>query len=296
MHATIKPEWSNPSTILFASKSPADKKIFLFALAQAIESSAELILFHAYDTLGEEAQQVSGTRAYDYAAAACSESQHFEPLVRQIRDAGLSCETIVRPGPAAHEIVAFLREREIDRVVMGSNSRGGIGKLLVGSVAEAVMRIAKVPVCIIGSGVAEDAHRTLARGTILCAVSRSESSRFVVRFSAELAAHRGARLILHHVILPKARAHALAPHDLAQIESNLYSMVPAELRSKLDVQSIVAPGDTAEEILNQSRVQSSNLIVVGAQSTSSFSAVAHPGVAYKVMTRAHCPVIALGIS
>lgn len=70
MAAVIKPGWSKPSTILFASEIPANQKAFAFALAQATEFGADLILFHAYDTLIVAASETSGIRYYDYAAAA----------------------------------------------------------------------------------------------------------------------------------------------------------------------------------------------------------------------------------
>ena len=75
MAAVIKPGWSKPSTILFASEIPANEKAFAFALAQATEFGADLILFHAYDTLVVAASETSGIRYYDYAAAARTEMQ-----------------------------------------------------------------------------------------------------------------------------------------------------------------------------------------------------------------------------
>jgi nucleotide-binding universal stress UspA family protein len=81
--------------------------------------------------------------------------EHLEPLAQRVRDAGVECETVVRPGLAADQILTFLREREIDRIVMGTHSPGPIGKLLVGSVAEAVLRNAKVPVFIVGPEVVD---------------------------------------------------------------------------------------------------------------------------------------------
>ena len=47
MAAVVKPGWSKPSNILFAAEIPANEKAFAFALAQATEFSANLILFHA---------------------------------------------------------------------------------------------------------------------------------------------------------------------------------------------------------------------------------------------------------
>src|SRR5271168_2556361 len=140
MATALKIGWSKPSTILFATESPADEKAFSFALAQACEFGADLILFHAYDTLVVASSETSGVRYYDYAAAARAEIHHLEPLAGRVRAAGIRCEIVARPGLAADQILAFLREREIDRVVMGTHSPGPIGKLLVGSVAEAVLR------------------------------------------------------------------------------------------------------------------------------------------------------------
>ncbi len=96
---------------------------------------------------------------------------------------GVQCEIVVRPGLAADQILSFVREREIDRIVMGTHSPGPIGKLLVGSVAEAVLRTAKVPVCIVGPDVVDGGFRNFATRTILCAVSMQEASYLVASFA-----------------------------------------------------------------------------------------------------------------
>src|ERR1700691_5071858 len=98
MAALLKPGWSKPSTILFASEIPVNEKALAFALAQAKEFGSDLILFHAYDTLVIAASETSGIRYYDYAAAARSEKQQLEPFAQRVRDAGLKCEVVVRTG------------------------------------------------------------------------------------------------------------------------------------------------------------------------------------------------------
>jgi nucleotide-binding universal stress UspA family protein len=293
MAAKMKPGWSKPSTILFASEIPANEKAFAFAFAQAKEFGADLILFHAYDTLVVAASETSGIRYYDYAAAARTEILHLEPLAKRVRDAGVHCEIVVRPGLAADQILAFTREREIDRIVMGTHSPGPIGKLLVGSVAEAVLRTAKVPVYIIGPDVVDGAYRNFATRTILCAVRMIETSHIVVAFAAELAAKHNARLVLQHVIRPQERAEVLAGRSIDQIEADLQVMVPDHLQKKITVQSIVVPGDPTEELLYQGRAQQADLIVLGAHGASAFAAITRHGVVYKVLAHSHCPVITL---
>ena len=196
---------------------------------------------------------------------------------------------VVRPGLPADQILAFAREREIDRIVMGTHSPGPIGKLLVGSVAEAVLRTAKAPVYIVGPEVVDGSYRNFATRTILCAASLQEASSVVAGFAAELAAQHDARLILQHVIRPQERAEFLAGRSLDEVEADLLALVPAKLQGKIAIQTIVVPGDPTEELLYQSRAQQADLIVLGAQGASAFAAITRHGVVYKVLAHTQLP-------
>jgi nucleotide-binding universal stress UspA family protein len=293
MATALKPEWSKPGTILFATEIPVNEKAFSYALAQAAEYGADLILFHAYDTLVVSASETSGIRYYDYAAAARAEMQHLEPMAERAKAAGVVCEIIVRPGLPADQILVLTHERRIDRIVMGTHSPGPIGKLLVGSVAEAVLRTSTVPVLIIGPEVVAGAFRNFETRTILCAVSMLDTSVVVATFAAALALKHHARLILQHVIKPQERSQVLAGRTIDEIESDLISLIPVELQSKIDVQAIVVPGDPTEELLYQGRAQQADLIVLGAHGASAFAAITRHGVVYKVLAHAQCPVMTL---
>lgn len=293
MAAIVKPGWAKPATILFTSEIPANERAFAFALAQAVEFGADLILFHAYDTLVIAASEQSGIRYYDYAAAARMEKNHLEPLAQRVSDAGVRCEVVVRPGLASDQILAFTRERAIDRIVMGTHSPGPIGKLLVGSVAEAVLRSATAPVYIVGPEVADGSYRNYATHTVLAAVSLHEASATVTAFAAEVAARHNARLILQHVIRPQDRAEVMAGRSIDQIETDILSMIPVEIAEKIAAQAIVVPGDPTEEVLYQARAQQADLIVLGAQGASAFAAITRQGVVYKVLAHSQCPVLTL---
>jgi nucleotide-binding universal stress UspA family protein len=293
MATVMKPGWSKPSTILFATEIPTNQKAFAFALAQAREFGASLIVLHAYDTLVVAASETSGIRYYDYAAAARTEKRQLEPLAQLAKDAGVPCEIVVRPGLPADQILAFTREREIDRIVMGTHSPGPIGKLLVGSVAEAVLRTAKLPVFIVGPNIVDGAYRNFTTRSILCAASLHEASKVVVPFAAQLALQHNARLILQHVIKPQERFEVLAGKSLDDLENDLMLLVPQNLRQRIAIQTIVVPGDPTEELLYQSNAQQADLIVLGAQGASAFAAITRHGVVYKVLAHSHCPVLTL---
>jgi len=163
----------------------------------------------------------------------------------------------------------------------------------VGSVAEAVLRTAKVPVFTVGPDVVDGSYRNFSLRTILCAVSLHTSNRVVVGFAAELAAKHNARLILQHVIQPQERREVLANRTIEQLEAELASLIPAALQGKFATQTIAVPGDPTEELLYQAKAQQADLIVLGAQGASAFAAIARQGVVYKVMAHSHCPVMTL---
>jgi nucleotide-binding universal stress UspA family protein len=291
MTFAIKPGWSKPSTILFASEYPADEKAFGFALALASEFGAEIIILHAFGCLDTAAPEVF-ERCYDCDTAR-DEEQRLEDLAQRARNIGIHSKIVMRPGLAADQILAFLREQKIDRVVMGAHSPGPIGKLLVGSVAESVMRNANVPVNIVGPEVVRDAYRNSSGRTILCSVGKHQSSIVVAHFAAELAATHNARLILQNVIPHQQSAEHLDGRSLDQIEAELPSLIPLGLQQKIDVKTRVLLGDPTEELLYQSRSQHVNMIVMGAHDASRFAAISRSGIVYKVLAYAQCPVITL---
>jgi nucleotide-binding universal stress UspA family protein len=155
------------------------------------------------------------------------------------------------------------------------------------------LRTAKVPVYIVGPDVVDGTFRQFSTRTILCAVSMQESSYVVANFAADLAYQHHARLILQHVIRPQERAEVLAGRSLEQVEHDLESLIPRELRATISVQAVVVPGDPTEELLYQEKAQQVDLIVLGAQGASAFAAVTRHGVVYKVLAHAHCPVMTL---
>jgi nucleotide-binding universal stress UspA family protein len=59
----------------------------------------------------------------------------------------------VADGGPADAIVRFARERHVDLIVMGTHGRAGLQRMLLGSVAERVLRLAPCPVMMVRYGV-----------------------------------------------------------------------------------------------------------------------------------------------
>lgn len=61
-----------------------------------------------------------------------------------LHDVTITTETAV--GPASRTIIEYVEQNDIDHVFLGSHGRSGVSRLLLGSVAETVVRRAPVPV------------------------------------------------------------------------------------------------------------------------------------------------------
>ena len=71
---------------------------------------------------------------------------YLEPLVASLKAKGVRAGARVRMGDPAREIVAAAQELKADMIAMTTHGRGGVGRLLFGSVAEAVLRGSPIPV------------------------------------------------------------------------------------------------------------------------------------------------------
>jgi nucleotide-binding universal stress UspA family protein len=66
--------------------------------------------------------------------------------------AGVAVTTHVREGVPHEEILRYVADHGVDFVVVGTEGRSGLDRILMGSVAERVVRLSPVPVLTVGPG------------------------------------------------------------------------------------------------------------------------------------------------
>ncbi len=72
----------------------------------------------------------------------------FETARERADTAGVEVETETTIGSPADAILEYAENNGIDHIVMGSRGRSGLSRLLLGSVAETVVRRSSVPVTV----------------------------------------------------------------------------------------------------------------------------------------------------
>ena len=78
-----------------------------------------------------------------------SAERELPKLARCEDFSGLEIEDVIVHGDAAAEIVRVAGEREVDLIVVSSHGRTGLGRIIFGSTAEAVVRHASCPVLVV---------------------------------------------------------------------------------------------------------------------------------------------------
>jgi nucleotide-binding universal stress UspA family protein len=86
-----------------------------------------------------------------YLSAATAEANTTLDAVKKItEEAGVAATTVVGEGHAVHEgIVRVLESTGADLIIMGSQGRRGLEKLMLGSVTQRVLGAVRVPVLVV---------------------------------------------------------------------------------------------------------------------------------------------------
>jgi nucleotide-binding universal stress UspA family protein len=288
----FKRGWCKPSAILFATECPPSERNFTVALAHAKESDAKLNLFHVAPSTARARMHYPGTNGAG-PQTVLRVRQFFDPLAQRAWDMGIDCQVVLREGNAAEEILKYMGEWQVDRVVMGAHTAGPAGKPLVGSVADTLLRKAEVPVTIVSPFLAEGSYRNFLTRSVLCVVSAHQSSQAVARFAAELAMRYGARAVFQHIIPSQKQPDSIVGTTPVQVERQLRGMIPADILARANIHASVSIGDPAEELIYQGRALRANVIVIGAHDVTHLAPAPNAGYVYKVLAHATCPVIAL---
>jgi len=225
--------------------------------------------------------------------------RHIDAFVSHQRGPAVVLEPRAAEGDPVREILA--EAASADLIVMGTHGRSGVERLVLGSVAEAVVRKAPCSVLTIPL-TARDAVPSvpIAFRRIVAAVDFSDVSMEGVRQAAALALETDAHLTVLHVIeVPEHLAlwiervdgisHVRAWVDAAQ--AYLREAVDPDTRHYAHVEQRVETGRAYREILRVAEEQRADVIVLGAHGHGLVEQMFVGSTAQHVVRRAGCPVL-----
>jgi len=207
---------------------------------------------------------------------------------------GIEHEAVIGEGNIWEVVSNLIKEKEIDLVVLGTRGRTGLGRALLGSVAEQILRQAPCPVLTVGPHVNLWSDEYAKMREILYATDLAADFPIAAPHAVSLAQENQAHLVLLHVI-EDAKAGDLvdSPEVVDVKERKLQQLVAEQAGLWCDPTYIVEQGPAAEKILDVAKRRHTDLIVLGARSVKGLATHLNIGTVHKVVSQATCPVLTI---
>lgn len=227
-------------------------------------------------------------------------------LARELPSEGMRVQLQVAHGKP-HQMLADMAQAEhAQLIVVGHVGRTGLSHLLLGSVAERLLRTAQVPVMVVHKP-SEAATQQRAGGLqaerILVPFDFSEHAQQAVHFAAQLARGGGARISLLYVLdaaalplpnhVPEERGASVVRlrGELGRLLENEQKRLSEELA--MEVNAELVQGLPREEIVHRAAAGHFDLLVMGTHGRAGISRALLGSVAEGVLREASCTAIAV---
>lgn len=200
---------------------------------------------------------------------------------------GLEKKTLLPSGIFADVLVDTIAENDIDLVVAGTHGRTGLTRLVLGSTAEEICRVASCPVMTVGP-LFEPDKKTIER--IVMLTDLSDESRASLPYVVQLAQKYGASVTVLHVLPEETATNPDAKELSEPIRRTMVHAYEESFRG-LNVQYVIQSGEVVPTILGFAQQQRADLIALGIRNAFLPGFQLRSSVAYRVISGAHCPVL-----
>jgi nucleotide-binding universal stress UspA family protein len=228
--------------------------------------------------------------------------EELERFAEPSERAGVRVHLLLDDGYPTQRILSRAQAMGADLIVLGTHGASGFEHLVLGSVAEKVLRKAACPVLTVPPG-DKAAPSALLFQTILCPVDFSASSTEALDYAVWLAAEARSHLIVLHVLEalpsedPRALMHFHMPEYLSFLEidarERMQQIVPEEVRSGIRPELVIASGKPYREVLRVAQEREAGLIVMGVGGRSALDLTLFGSTTNHVVRAASCPVLTI---
>ena len=279
-------------------RSPSSLQAFGYALALARWQSARLNLLEVI----EEAPPPGVNRAPTSDGVPNETRTTLERDLRRVltarRASDVKVEISLRNGNVVQEILAQAKTSRPDLMVIGSHGRGGIQRLVLGSVAEKVLRLATCPVLTVRRGVRLVRRSRSPFATILCPTDFSAAANKAVAYAKRLAQEADAKLILMTAVewpfgdeVTSGAVAELQKSIASNASDALTRLLPRPASNGPRAQAIVAVGKASAAIVKVARARSADLIVMGVSGRGALDVAILGSTTHHVIREGAWPVL-----
>jgi nucleotide-binding universal stress UspA family protein len=214
----------------------------------------------------------------------------------------LPIESHIAEGDVATEVLA--EAESADMVVLGTHGRSGFEHLVLGSVAEKVLRKARCPVMTVPRAAPDATHAVPSLfHHIVAGVDFSDASLHALQYALSLAEEADAHLTVVRVVdVPQELARWAEEADegrtyveqwRALARAHLRDVIPDNARVYCHIEERVETGQPYRELLRVAAEQHAGLIVIGAHGHGVLGRMFVGSTAQHIVRQAVCPVLTL---
>ncbi len=219
-------------------------------------------------------------------------------------------------GHAADEILRYAEENAIDLIVMATHGRSGLGRWVLGSVADRVLRASKAPIWLVRAGVTEETpYDKWPRMTILAPLNGSELAESALPHVEALAKQRGTQpveVVILRVCEPPNPPAYYAP-EISGVSVNwgeylqqeaawrkktadeYIAKIEEQLKEhKINVRSEVLEGKAIDTIVSYAKESPFTVIVMATHGRAGFHRWVYGSIAEHVVLQVSNPVLLIG--
>lgn len=278
--------------ILWATDfSPCSEAALEYALGIAHHYGSHLYLAHVVRPESFQSLVPEAVNAMLDDARRGAEDQMARLLVTG-RLRGVSHQVLIGVGMLWPVLSKILQEHEIDMIVAGTHGRTGFRKLLLGSVAQEIFRLAPCPALTVGPHVRGQMGEGIDVRRILYATNFSPASEISARYALSLAQENHAELFFLHAV---EEGDSLSPGRRIEVADSvgrqLRELLPVQGQPQRAPELVVEFGSPDETILKAAEKYRADLIVLGIRRPSHLFGHPASDTAYKVVCGAGCPVL-----
>jgi nucleotide-binding universal stress UspA family protein len=253
-----------------------------YARKLAAAYGARIVLAHGIDPV-------------EYAAVDAVPCQVLEILPEEARTAlenlsadllreGIHSHSEIRQGAVAQMLLDVARQYEAGLIVIGTKGMEGAGPVIVGAVAEQLVRLATCAVLAVAADWNAGAFRPTPGGPVLLAMERNETSAAAARTAYSLAQTFERPLLVLHARTAAEAAASLDPCATTNLEE--YGIVSSE---KIPVHCMVKDGDPVQATALGIADHHPCILVVGVKRAS--GTPGPHGTAFALLARSRVPVL-----
>lgn len=207
----------------------------------------------------------------------------LDALANDLLHEGIPSHSEIRQGAVAQMLLDIARQYQAGLIVIGTKGHEGAGPVIVGAIAEQLVRLAPCPVLAVAADWNAGEFRPTPGGPVLLAMERNEATQAAVSTAYSLAETFHRTLIVLHARTP-AEASAFLNPGATTLEE--FGIQPS---GRFPVRCIVKDGNPGDAVVEAIAQFQPSMLVAGVKRTS--GTPGPHGTAFALLARSRVPVL-----